>query len=82
MESPLSFGAKVLIFYIKFYRYCISPFLGSHCRFDPTCSLYAIKSLENFGILKAGWYIIKRILKCHPLHQGGKDAVKIKYSNH
>lgn len=79
MEYPLSFGAKCLIFFIKLYRYCISPFLGSNCRFYPTCSLYAIDSLKHFKIFKAIWNIIKRISKCHPLHKGGKDTITTTY---
>jgi uncharacterized protein len=60
---------------IKFYQRFISPLLGPHCRFQPTCSQYAIEALENHGILKGGLLSLKRILKCHPLNSGGHDPI-------
>ena len=57
---------------IKIYRYAISPFLPHSCRFEPTCSRYALECLEKkgfIGIIPS----VKRILKCHPFHPGGYD---------
>jgi len=45
------------------------------CRFTPTCSEYSKKAFQRFGIIKAGFLSIKRILKCHPLHPGGYDPI-------
>lgn len=60
---------------IKFYRFAISPLFPPSCRFQPTCSKYAMEAIERFGVLKGGWMAIKRIGKCHPYHPGGYDPV-------
>jgi putative membrane protein insertion efficiency factor len=60
---------------IKLYQYTISPLLGPHCRFNPTCSNYAIESIKKHNILKALYIIIKRILRCHPWGKSGDDPV-------
>jgi uncharacterized protein len=70
-----SYGAKSLILLIRGYQRFISPLLGPHCRFQPTCSHYAIVAISRFGLLKGSWLMVKRILKCHPLHAGGEDPV-------
>ena len=57
---------KLFILPIKFYRYFISPLFPPSCRFTPTCSQYAIESIEEFGVIKGGILAIKRISKCHP----------------
>ena len=58
---------KVLILIIKLYKYFISPYLSSNCRFQPTCSEYFIDSLKINGTLKGFALGIKRILCCHPI---------------
>jgi hypothetical protein len=60
---------------IKLYQYTISPLLGPHCRFNPTCSNYAIESIKKHNILKALFIIIKRISRCHPWGESGDDPV-------
>lgn len=60
---------------IKFYRKFISPALPPSCRFYPTCSQYAMTSVERFGPIKGSWLAVKRISKCHPFHAGGIDEV-------
>lgn len=65
----------ILILLIRGYKRWISPLLGSSCRFYPTCSVYAIESLEKHGAMKGSWLAIKRILRCHPFHPGGIDHV-------
>lgn len=64
-----------LITIIKAYQHFISPLLGPHCRFNPTCSSYAIEAINCHGILKGSWLSVKRILKCQPLSTGGDDPV-------
>jgi putative membrane protein insertion efficiency factor len=66
---------KFLIFLIKGYQKFLSPLLGKNCRFYPTCSQYAIKALEKYGLFKGSFLAVKRILKCNPFHPGGYDPV-------
>ena len=63
---------------IKFYKLVISPFLGTNCRYIPTCSDYAIQSIEQKGIIKGLCSAFKRILKCHPFGGSGYDPVSNK----
>ena len=56
-----------LILLIKFYKYFISPYFPSNCRYLPTCSEYFIDSLKLHGVFKGLFLGIKRILKCHPI---------------
>ncbi len=67
---------KPLILLIKCYQVFISPLLGPHCRFYPTCSAYAVEAIEKKGALKGAWMTLKRLLKCHPFHPGGYDPVE------
>jgi putative membrane protein insertion efficiency factor len=60
---------------IRFYQMCISPMLGPHCRFSPTCSQYALEAIRSYGAIKGSYLAIKRISKCHPFHTGGHDPV-------
>jgi putative membrane protein insertion efficiency factor len=66
---------SIIIFIIKLYQYAISPFLGSNCRFMPTCSAYAIEAIQNFGIVKGIWLGMKRILRCRPGCSCGIDSI-------
>lgn len=66
---------KAAIALIKGYQKFISPLIGNNCRFNPTCSFYAIEAINRFGLIKGGWIASKRILKCHPLNAGGEDPV-------
>ncbi len=60
---------------IRFYQMCISPMLGPHCRFSPTCSQYALEAIQTHGAMKGLYLAVKRISKCHPFHTGGHDPV-------
>ena len=66
---------KVLSTLIKGYRYVLSPLIGPHCRFHPSCSAYALEALEGHGTLRGLWLSLRRVLKCHPWHPGGYDPV-------
>ena len=65
----------ILITLIKLYRYLISPWLGQHCRFEPSCSAYALTALERYGAVKGTLLPIRRLSRCHPWHTGGFDPV-------
>lgn len=68
---------KLLLALIRFYRAAISPYKGGACcRFVPTCSEYAMQALEKYGAFKGSCLALRRLLKCHPLHQGGYDPLK------
>ena len=69
---------SLFIVLIKAYQYLISPLLGPSCRFHPTCSHYAIEAISEYGVLKGGYLSVRRIIKCHPLHEGGHDPVPSK----
>ena len=60
---------------IRFYRYFLSPLLPPSCRYQPTCSAYALQALGVHGPLKGGWLAIRRILRCHPWGGCGHDPV-------
>ena len=66
---------KILMGMIRFYRRQISPFLGSHCRFSPTCSQYGLQAIEKYGALKGSWLTLKRLIRCNPFCKGGYDPV-------
>jgi putative membrane protein insertion efficiency factor len=66
---------KLLIIFIKFYQYFISPLMGRNCRYLPTCSAYALEALETYGCYKGITLAVKRVLRCHPIHAGGFDPV-------
>jgi len=60
---------------IVLYRALLSPLLGARCRFVPTCSAYAMEALEVHGPLYGSWLIVRRLVRCHPLCDGGFDPV-------
>ena len=65
----------VLIMTVKAYRLLLSPWLGSACRFEPTCSVYSISALEQHGAAIGSYLTLKRLAHCHPLCEGGHDPV-------
>ena len=65
----------VLILLIRAYQYLLSPWVGQHCRFYPSCSCYAATAIERFGSWRGLGLAIRRIGRCHPWHPGGIDPV-------
>jgi uncharacterized protein len=80
-DRPLSFARlkslprQALIGLVRGYRLLLSPWLGSSCRFEPTCSAYALVALERHGALRGGALTLGRIARCHPGCAGGHDPV-------
>ncbi len=67
---------RILIRLVKLYRKYISPMKRvPTCRFTPTCSEYALEAIERHGAVKGTYLAVRRILKCHPFHEGGFDPV-------
>jgi len=67
--------AKPLIGLVRLYSIAVSPWLGGNCRFQPTCSTYAIEALQTHGVLRGSWLTVKRITRCHPWGGSGYDPV-------
>ena len=68
---------RVLIALVRGYRLVLSPWLGSACRFEPTCSVYSIEALERHGALSGSWLTLSRLARCQPWCQGGHDPVPL-----
>jgi hypothetical protein len=66
---------RLLLVLICGYRYLISPLLGNHCRYHPSCSAYAQEAIETHGALRGAALALRRLLRCHPFHPGGYDPV-------
>ncbi|RYE13430.1 MAG: membrane protein insertion efficiency factor YidD [Sphingobacteriales bacterium] len=67
--------STVFLLLIKAYQLIISPFLGSNCRYTPTCSHYGVEAITKYGPFKGGWLTLKRIGRCHPWGGHGHDPV-------
>lgn len=67
---------RLMIGIIKFYKSNISPLLGHHCRFVPTCSEYAMQAFDKYGFFKGLYLSVFRILRCNPFCKGGYDPLK------
>jgi len=66
---------KIILFLIGCYKICLSPFLGNHCRFYPTCSEYTYQAIKRYGLFRGIFLGSKRLMRCHPFHKGGFDPV-------
>jgi putative membrane protein insertion efficiency factor len=73
--SPGGAMKKLLQALIRAYQLLLSPFLGHHCRFTPSCSQYAAEAIARHGALRGCWLALRRIVRCHPFCPGGYDPV-------
>lgn len=64
------------------YRLAISPWLGNNCRYEPSCSEYAMDALRIHGAFRGSWLAAKRIGRCHPWGGSGYDPVPEKQEDH
>lgn len=71
----MSPAAHILALPVRFYRLVFSPWVGHGCRYQPTCSAYALEALERHGALYGGYLTVRRILRCHPFGGHGHDPV-------
>ncbi|MEX2583259.1 MAG: membrane protein insertion efficiency factor YidD [Gemmatimonadota bacterium] len=60
---------------IRFYRRALSPLKPPVCRFEPSCSAYALEAVERYGSARGSWMALKRLLRCQPFSRGGYDPV-------
>lgn len=67
--------AHILALPVRAYRLIFSPWVGFNCRYQPTCSAYALEALEKHGAFKGAWLAARRVGRCHPLGSDGYDPV-------
>ncbi|MDQ2092405.1 membrane protein insertion efficiency factor YidD [Marimonas arenosa] len=67
--------AHILALPVRAYRLIFSPWVGHNCRYEPTCSAYALEALAKHGAIKGGWLALRRILRCNPWGSCGYDPV-------
>ena len=66
---------RAAVLLIRAYQVLVSPLFPPVCRFTPTCSSYAITSIERYGVFRGGWLAVRRVSRCHPFNPGGYDPV-------
>jgi putative membrane protein insertion efficiency factor len=66
----------LLVALIRLYQWTLSPLLGPACRFEPTCSAYAIEAVRRYGPLGGSWLALRRLARCHPLGDHGYDPLR------
>lgn len=71
----VSLTARIVVALVHTYQLLVSPFLGGACRFEPSCSHYAVRAIEQHGLIAGGRLAVRRVLKCHPFGPHGLDPV-------
>ena len=71
----MSIPARVATFLIELYRRLVSPLFPRHCRYEPTCSAYALEAIRTHGFVRGSGLAVRRIARCHPFNPGGVDPV-------
>ncbi len=77
VERLQALPRRVLVGLVKAYRLLLSAWLGSSCRFTPTCSAYALEALERHGAAAGSYLALRRIARCHPWCAAGDDPVPL-----
>jgi uncharacterized protein len=72
---PVRWTSRIGVALIHAYQLLVSPFVGGACRFEPSCSTYAIQAIEQHGLLAGGRLAARRVMKCHPFGPHGLDPV-------
>lgn len=78
--SP-TIAARILILFVRGYQVTLGNLMGGHCRFQPTCSHYAVDALREHGALRGSWLAFRRVLRCHPWGGFGFDPVPPKHKH-
>jgi uncharacterized protein len=73
MNTVWQLPSGLLIAAVRVYQWTLSPLIGRHCRFEPTCSTYFILAVRKYGAIRGSWRGVKRIGRCHPFSAGGYD---------
>ncbi len=73
--SPAGAVRALLLGLIRLYQLTLSPWIGTQCRYEPTCSRYAAEALERYGVARGVWLAMKRLGRCHPWGRSGYDPV-------
>lgn len=68
-------AGRALALLVRVYQVTLGHWLGGNCRFYPSCSHYGVEALREHGALRGLWLTLRRVAKCHPLHEGGVDLV-------
>jgi len=68
-------SARIGLVVVRSYQLVLAPFAGGACRFEPSCSAYALQALEQHGLVRGSWLAIRRVARCHPLARPGIDPV-------
>ena len=71
----MSLSVRAAIVVIRSYQLLLSPFAGGACRFEPSCSAYAMTAVQEHGALRGLWLALRRVSRCHPLGRAGFDPV-------
>lgn len=71
----MSIAARAVVAAIELYRRLVSPLLGRHCRYEPTCSAYALEAVRTHGAARGAALAVRRVARCHPWAPGGVDPV-------
>lgn len=74
-DASPTLGSRFGVMLVRLYQVTLGPFMGGHCRFQPTCSQYAIDALRSHGLLRGSWLAARRVLRCHPWGGMGHDPV-------
>lgn len=68
-------GRRVGLLIIHGYQLLLAPFAGGACRFEPSCSVYAVEAVTRHGLIRGGWLALRRVTRCHPFAHAGIDPV-------
>ena len=75
LNFTLALPRNLLLVLVRGYRLLLKPWLGNACRFEPTCSRYALEALDRHGAALGSYLAARRVLRCHPWCDGGHDPV-------